>query len=270
MHQGIEFLTYLYHEENVYRRYGAINTARSALSSVLPTINGQTFGKHQLVTEFMKGVFNLRPPQAKYAEIWDPDKVLNTLQAWSPSSSLSLYKLSQKTVLLFLLATGIRGHTLLGVRTDNMQITENKFVFYIDRSFFKQNRQGWNPDPVIVKKLNENKRICPYRSLKRYLERTLNIRGVHKFLFLTTRGEHRPITRGTLRRWVVEVLQETGVDTTHYGSGSTRSAATSKAFAAGAPLDLILASGGWSRQSTFQQFYARPIGGRVLADYVLD
>ena len=60
-----------------------------------------------------------------------------------------------------------------------------------------------------------------------------------------------------------------GVDTARYGSGSTRAAATSKVLAEGAPLDMILSSGGWTRPSTFQRFYARPVGGRVLAEYVI-
>ena len=267
--QGVEFLTFLYHEENIDRRYSAINTARSALSSVLPCRNGQTFGKDQIVTDFMRGVFNLRPPKPRYADIWDPDRVLNFLKEWGPSSQLSLYKLSQKTVCLILLATGIRGRTLLGARIDEMQRTEDKFVFHIDHSFYKQNRPGWNPEAAVIKAFNENNLVCPYYTLREYLGRTLNIRGTHKFLFLTTRGEHHPISRATLRRWLVELLQEVGVDTARYGSGSTRAAATSKALAEGAPLDMILSSGGWTRPSTFQRFYARPVGGRVLAEYVI-
>ena len=171
------------------RRYSAINTARSALSSALPIRNGKTFGKDQVVIDFMKGVFNLRPPKPRYTEIWDPDKVLCTLKEWSPSSKLPLYKLSQKTALLFLLATGIRGHTLLGVRIDQMQITENSFIFHIERSFYKQNRQGWNPEPVVIKKLKENSEICPSRILTTYIERTENFRGNHKSLFIPLRGD---------------------------------------------------------------------------------
>ncbi len=74
-----------------------------------------------------------------------------------------------------------------------------------------------------------------------------------------------------MRHYVDELLQEAGVDTS-YGSGSTRAASTSKALARAAHLDMIMSSGGWSRPSrpTFQRFYARPIGGPVLTDYVLD
>ena len=217
----------------------------------------------------MRGVFNLRPPKPKYAEIWDPEVVLGFFKD-REVDSLSLYELSQKTVCLVLLATGIRGHTLLGARIDEMQVTEDKIVFHIERSFYKQNRPGWHPEPVTVKAFRENARICPYRTVREYLGRTSAFRGTQKHLLLTTRGEHRPITRATMRRWLVELLQEAGVDTSRYGSGSTRAAATSKAFAEGAPLDMILSSGGWSRPSTFQRFYARPIGGTVLADYVIE
>jgi hypothetical protein len=118
-----------------------------------------------------------------------------------PRESLSLYKLSQKTDCLTLLSTGVRGHTLLGARTDAMQITQDRYIFHIDRTYYKQNR------PRV----------------------------------------------------------DAG-----YGSGSTRAAVTSKALAEGAPLDMFLASGGWSRPSTFQQFYARPIGGPARADYGLE
>jgi hypothetical protein len=267
--EGIEFLTLLYYEENVDRRYSAINTARSALSSVLPTRNGKTFGHEKVVVDFMRGVFNLRPPKPKYTDIWDPNAVLEVVRRWTPSESLSLYKLSQKTVGLMLLSTGIRGHTLLGARTDAMQITEDRYIFHIDRAYYKQNRPGWNPEPVVVKAFSDDSRICPFHTLQKYLQRTRIVRGTEKSLFITTRGAHHPITRATLRRWIVELLHEAGVDT-GYGSGSTRAAATSKALAEGAPLDTILASGGWSRPSTFQRFYARPIGGPALADYVLE
>ena len=218
--QGVEFLTFLYHEENIDRRYSAINTAQSALSSVLPCRNGQTFGKDQIVTDFMRGVFNLRPPKPRYADIWDPDRVLNFLKEWGPSSQLSLYKLSQKTVCLILLATGIRGHTLLGARIDEMQRTEDKFVFHIGHSFYKQNRPGWNPEAVVIKAFNENILVCPYYTLREYLGRTLNIRGTQKFLFLTTRGEHHPISRASLRRWLVELLQEVGSTLLDMGLGA--------------------------------------------------
>jgi hypothetical protein len=48
---GIDFLTSLYYEENVDRRYSALNTAASALSSGLQTSNGKTFGHEKVVLD---------------------------------------------------------------------------------------------------------------------------------------------------------------------------------------------------------------------------
>ena len=141
---------------------------------------------------------------------------------------------------------GIRGHTVL--------TTEDNVTFNIDRSIYKQSRPHWNPGLVIIKTFSENNLICPYHTLREYLLRTVNILGTHKFLFITIKGKHHPISRATLRRWLIEVLQKVGLDISRYGSGSTRAAATSKAFAECAPLDMILSAGGWTSHPLFSDF----------------
>ena len=103
---------FLYHEENTDGRYSAINTARSVLSAVLSCRNCQSFGKDQIVTDFIQGVFNPRQPIPRYVDIWDPDQVQNLFKERGIGSSFSLYKLSQKTACLILLATGVRGHII--------------------------------------------------------------------------------------------------------------------------------------------------------------
>ena len=56
--EGVNFLAIFYDE---VIGYSALNTARSALSTVFTLQNNQTFGTHPLVTRFMKGVFETRP-----------------------------------------------------------------------------------------------------------------------------------------------------------------------------------------------------------------
>ena len=63
---AIEFLVSLY---RLCLGYSALNTARSALSSILVLGNGKKFGGHPLVSRFMKGIFELRPALPKYSEI---------------------------------------------------------------------------------------------------------------------------------------------------------------------------------------------------------
>lgn len=45
--------------------YSGINTARSALSSVLKRVDGMTFGGQE---RFLKGVYEVRPSKSRYAE----------------------------------------------------------------------------------------------------------------------------------------------------------------------------------------------------------
>ena len=73
-----------------------------------------------------------------------------------------------------------------------------------------------------------------------------------------------------MRRWVLDVLHEAGVDTAVFGAGSVRGASTSKALWAGAPLALVLEHGGWARTSTFAKYYHRPIVTRAgMAEFVM-
>lgn len=56
--------------------YSAINTAHSALSSVITLKDGVKFGEYPLVVRCMKGIFELKPASLKYTEIWDVNIVL--------------------------------------------------------------------------------------------------------------------------------------------------------------------------------------------------
>lgn len=55
---GLEFLHDRY--ENGLS-YSAINTARSALSTIIFLPDGSYFGNHPFVTRFLKGVFESKP-----------------------------------------------------------------------------------------------------------------------------------------------------------------------------------------------------------------
>ena len=59
----IEFLTHLFHESG---KYSAINSARSALSTFLINEYGITIGNSSLVKRFLRGIFELNPPVARY------------------------------------------------------------------------------------------------------------------------------------------------------------------------------------------------------------
>ena len=62
------------------KQYRTINTLRSAISMSHNEIDGTRVGQHPLVSRFLKGVFNNRPPAPKYSSTWDVDVVLNYIK----------------------------------------------------------------------------------------------------------------------------------------------------------------------------------------------
>ena len=68
----LEFLSHL-HDQGY--GYSAVNTARSALSTIL-ILGGKPIGAHRMVIRLMKGIFNLRPAMPKTNVSWDPEVVL--------------------------------------------------------------------------------------------------------------------------------------------------------------------------------------------------
>ncbi|XP_071791584.1 uncharacterized protein [Asterias amurensis] len=93
-------------------QYSSLNITRSALSAVIPTLEGVTVGSHPLVKRLMKGVFNLRPPKARHSHTWDVTVVLDYLRTLGPNEGLSLKKLTMKLVVLTALTSGQRCQTL--------------------------------------------------------------------------------------------------------------------------------------------------------------
>ena len=64
--------------------YCTLITARSALSLILPSIDGIPVGQHPLVIRFPKGVFESRPAMPRYTVVWDVNQVLDYLKTLSP------------------------------------------------------------------------------------------------------------------------------------------------------------------------------------------
>ena len=70
--------------------YSAINTARSAISSVLYSRSLKTdVGSHKLVCRFIKGLFVLKPSLPRYSHIWDPEKVLSYMSRFRCSRAFA-------------------------------------------------------------------------------------------------------------------------------------------------------------------------------------
>jgi len=239
--------------------YSALNTARSALSSIILLPHAQSFGGHPDVKLFLKGTFNANPPKPRYISTWNPTQVLTFLQGWYPASDISLEKLTMKVAMLIMLVTGQRPQLLSHLNLNNMKITEDLIEFVLELLDLKQGRPGFKPQTIRLQLFPANPKICIYRYLTTYLNRTALLRKDIKALFLTTTKPHRSASGNTISRWLKCVLKEAGIDVTQFTAGSSRAAATSAAKQSGLPIDQILKAGGWSRKDTFTKFYDRQI-----------
>lgn len=211
-----------------------MNTARSALSSII-AIDGTAEGCHPLVARFMKGVYNLKPPAARYKGIWDVSVVLRHLRTLHPLSALSLKSLSHKLVMLLALTTAQRLQTHHILDIGLMTIEPNYIVFCFD-SPLKQSNPRNSIKPLIIRKYSPDKRLCAYTVLQEYLRRTEAIRGNENQLLISHQRPFRKISRDSISRWLNTVLKNFGVKLDQFKAHSTRSASTSAAKKASVPM----------------------------------
>lgn len=92
--------------------YRTVNVYRSALSAVLPLIDGHKAGCHPLVCQLLKGVFQLCSPQPRYATMWQVSKVIQCISSLGSNSNLSTKLLSYKPVGLLALTAPDRASGL--------------------------------------------------------------------------------------------------------------------------------------------------------------
>jgi hypothetical protein len=264
--QGLIFLQSLL---NSGAGYSIINTARSALSAIIILPSGSPFGSHADVSLFMKGVFNIKPTQPKYVSAWDLSVVLSFLEGWSPAADISLEKLTFKIIMLILLVTGQRPQILHKLSLLHLRSGADYHEFVLELTDFKQGRPNYRPNTIMLKASLPNKKLCIHTYLSVYIQRTALLRKEQPQLLLSPKKPHKAASANTISRWIKQVLQQAGVDVGVFSAGSTRAAATSTAKAQGASIEQVLNMGGWSRETTFNRFYNRPILPTPVATRVL-
>ena len=107
-----EIADFLTHQFNSGKQHSTINSYRPAISNTHPQIDGHPVGKHPIICRLMQGMFNERPSEPKYSEIWDIDEVLSYLELMADPADLSVKELTLKTVMLMALANADRASDL--------------------------------------------------------------------------------------------------------------------------------------------------------------
>ena len=250
--------------------YSTLNTAKSAVAACVTLNSELALGSHPDIKMFLKGVFNGNPPKTRHTEIWDSDKVIDWLKTTGVAKDCSTDLLVKKLALLILLVTGQRPQVLQALRISAMSHNEDSVSFILQCSDVKQGRPGYSP-PVVLLSQYPDKTVCVFEHLLHYLIRTKECRGSVDELFLTVKKPIHKASLNTLSRWIKSCLPEAGINVEIYGAGSVRSASASKASSKGIPIDVLLKTAGWARESTFGRFYHKPITKpENLAKFVLN
>lgn len=221
------FLQILFHQS---LSYSAINTAKSAVSSLLSLCRKENFGFHVLIKRYLKGVFVSRPMMPKYCCTWDVSIVIEYLKTLFPLSDLSLKSLSCKSIMLLALLTSQRSHTLHLLTVDDV-VVEKDYVKIRYSSLLKTSKPGKHVNSVKFPMYVEQE-LCIVKTIGEYLDRTKPLRKDKK-LFISTMKPHKGVSRDTISRWIRDTMKLAGIDVSKFSPHSTRAAATSAAQIAG-------------------------------------
>ena len=259
-----EVLNFLAHLFDKGLEYNTIAGYMSAISAYHDPIVGVRVGNHPRVSTIITGIFNERCPKPKFCFVWDVEIVLRYLKALG--SALSDKMLTLKVTMLLALASVCRAHEIRFLDRDFMVRTEEKFVFHFG-VITKTARPRKMRPPVQFHKLSQDPSLCVHKTLDQYLEKCKEW-GVDKGqLLVSHKSPHGPISTSTVSRWLLDTLKLAVIDVKKFKGHSTRSASSSKGVSLGLSTKVIMERGHWSRESTFQKFYYRPVEGNEEKDF---
>ncbi|KAM4747505.1 uncharacterized protein WCC33_005072 [Rhinophrynus dorsalis] len=247
----VNFLSSLFDSGKAYR---TINCYRSAISAGHRPVDGVPIGQSVLVCRLMRGVRFSRPPRSRYHSVWNVNDVLGLLEGWPCNELLSLKQLSAKLTMLLCLVSFKRVSDVRALDFHSRSFTPEGVQFRISR------RTKTTIRVVSYPSFPAQPQLCVVRCLREYELRTAALRhSAFPQLLISFRKPFLPVSAATLSRWVRWVMQLAGIDVSLFGAHSTRGAMASMALHAGGRLEDILRAADWSRESTFRDFYCKPI-----------
>ena len=252
-----DYLTEMFNKGRCYR---TINNHRSAISAFHKPIEGCKAGQHELVCKVLNACFNARPPQPRYVVMWGVDRVLDYICTLGCDANLSDKQLTLKLSMLLALASAGRSSDLRALDLRYMTVKESCIVFELGR-LTKCRKKGQCPLKLTFTAFDTNPDLCAVSTINCYLERTKGWRSDcnKNQLLLGYIKPHKEVVPCTIAGWLVQMMKESGLDTSEFRAHSTRGASTSKAKAKGFSCQEIMNMAKWKKESTFRRHYLRDI-----------
>ena len=207
---------------------------------------------------------------------WNVDVVLSFLCSgrFEPLSRSSLRDLTRKTLFLLALALAKRVSELQAL-SSNVGFTKEGAVVSLMLGFRAKNDNKMKrlPRNFLVKSLTElvgpeeERKLCPVRALREYLDRTKGMRqGENRNLFLAPRDTTRVASKNALgylmKSTIVEAHKEVSPETLKVCKArvhDVRGVGTSLAFAHNLSIESVLEAAQWRSDSVFTGHYLKEV-----------
>lgn len=98
--------------------------------------------------------------------------------------NISLKYMTLKLTVLLAILTGQRCQTVHLLNIDNMQMIDNKCLFYIN-DVVKQTTAQKHVKPIELVKYEPDNRLCVVQTIQQYVDKTADIRGDYKQLLIS-------------------------------------------------------------------------------------
>ena len=161
----LEFLTDLFYQNYQYR---TINVYRSTNSVSHLPIDGSPVGSHLLISRFMKGIFELRPPQHCLFITWNVMTVLKYLKSLGPPKDLNLKQLTLKVVMLSALVSATRCSFLHQMDLNVSYFRNYGYVFLVP-GLVKGSKPHKPHLEIFLPSFPPDASLCVASYLKRYI-----------------------------------------------------------------------------------------------------
>ena len=276
-----DFLCHLHEDRHL--KVSTIEGYRTAINHVLKATGNVDIGKDTHISSLIANFSRDVSRRKSVAPPWNLAVVLQVLNGapFEPMHLAPIKLVTFKTVFLLALATGSRRSELHALQQDTVQRRETTgdMLLYPNLEFVPKTQLGNQGSavlqPIVVKALSrilsprmeEDRVLCPVRALRFYLDRTKDMRGERKRLFIAfKKGYTKDICKSTVSSW----LKKTIVLTHELASKDTcqlvgvkahdvRAMASSWALQKSVSMDGILAACRWKNHSTFTQYYLKDL-----------
>lgn len=219
-------------------------------------------GSSEIISRLFRFFYKKRPNLPRYLVSWDVNVLLEFLMSWHPISSLSLERLTLKTVSLVAISSSDRGQTLEAMDIEHCHFSDEGILFPI-YTLLKTSKIN---KPIKIVKCSkstvESLDVCKYVS--EYMVKTLKFRlkAISKGkakpcqLFLSP-FTGKPVKRATLAKYIVKTMRLAGIDVSQFTAHSVRGLLPSLMSKQGCSINQIMSQGDWSNVRTFNQYYNR-------------